>query len=111
MRGVGDIFIESKEIEYKDKAYCEIKIRNTGSYIPSENLKKVFESFYTENKANGTGLGLAISKKIVELHGGKIWCESDKKKGVVFVFLLPTNSIKDEDHSDFPENSKMFGML
>ncbi len=72
----------------------ELRLANSGSYIPPESLEKLFDSFFTSGKKGGTGLGLAIAKKIVELHGGKIYCVSEKSEifptGMVeFVFTLP----------------------
>ena len=55
---------------------------------------KIFESFEqaysdTSRKFGGTGLGLSISKKLVELHNGNIWVESEKGKGSQFHFTIP----------------------
>ncbi|MBI4375936.1 MAG: response regulator [Elusimicrobia bacterium] len=79
----------------------EIRIKDQGPGIPKEHLQKLFHKFYrvetvTPNKANkgpkGTGLGLAITKKIVEMHGGDIWVESEVGKGSQFCFTLPLPS-------------------
>lgn len=65
-------------------------IGNNGSFIPHSDLTKLFDAFYTKNKAGGTGLGLAIAQKIIVAHGGKIWCESSEKNQIVeFFFTLP----------------------
>ncbi len=69
--------------------FCVIEIEDTGSGISKENLKKIFNPFFT-TKPNGTGLGLAISKKIIEEHNGIIKVESEEKKGTIFRIYLPT---------------------
>jgi signal transduction histidine kinase/CheY-like chemotaxis protein len=70
-----------------------IQIEDTGPGIPSELLSQIFEEFQQvgENagSAGTTGLGLAISKRIVELHGGRIWAESEMGLGSSFSFALP----------------------
>lgn len=72
----------------------EITIANTGSFIKAEDLGRIFESYYTNNKKCGTGLGLAIAKKWVNAHGGQISCRSDRTiehpdGQAEFVFDLP----------------------
>jgi signal transduction histidine kinase len=69
--------------------FAEIILGNTNSYIEEQDIKHLFEPFYTKNKKNGTGLGLSISQKIIQLHGGKISCRSYPNRVVEFVFTLP----------------------
>ncbi|MEX1021460.1 MAG: ATP-binding protein [Litorilinea sp.] len=70
-----------------------VKVKDTGTGIPQAELPRIFERFYKTDRSRamgGTGLGLAISKHIIQLHGGKIWAESDGKSGSSFYFALPT---------------------
>jgi signal transduction histidine kinase len=70
-----------------------VSVADTGPGIAPEDRKRVFEEFQqTElgaEEREGTGLGLALSKKLVELHGGRIWVESEPGKGSTFTFTLP----------------------
>lgn len=82
-----DISILNKENQ------ATVKITNKGKQIPKEKLDKIFEKFYRldssrTNKTGGSGLGLAIAKEIVELHGGRIYAESDMKE-TTFSVILP----------------------
>jgi len=71
-----------------------IAVTDTGIGIPKEDQAVIFEEFrqgsgdYTR-KQEGTGLGLALSKRLVELHGGRIWVESEPGRGSTFRFTLP----------------------
>ena len=72
----------------------EISVSDTGVGIAAEDQPKVFEEFRQvgsdyAHKVEGTGLGLTLAKKFVELHGGKIWVESEAGKGSTFTFTLP----------------------
>ena len=70
-----------------------ISVTDTGPGIPLEDHERIFEEFQQTNvgvqQREGTGLGLALSKRLVELHGGRIWVESEPGQGSRFVFTLP----------------------
>ena len=72
---------------------AEIAVADTGVGIAPEDQEAVFEEFRqvgtADKKAEGTGLGLALSRKFIELHGGRIWVESEVGKGSTFRFTLP----------------------
>lgn len=75
----------------------KITVSDTGPGIAAEQAEKIFDEFYQlrqpgERKAGGVGLGLAISRKLVEMHGGKIWLESGIGEGSLFSFTLPVQS-------------------
>lgn len=78
----------------KSAGEIEIGIEDNGIGISKENLEKVFEKFYRVDQSltreqSGFGLGLSIAQKTVELHGGKIWAESEGLgKGSTFIFTL-----------------------
>jgi PAS domain S-box-containing protein len=77
-----------------DPAWMQISVTDSGPGIPGEEVNNVFGRFYQVDRADkqktqGTGLGLAISKALVEMHGGKIWVESELGKGSTFCFTLP----------------------
>ncbi len=76
----------------------EISVSDTGIGIAAEDQPKVFEEFRQvgsdyAHKVEGTGLGLTLAKKFVELHGGRIWVESEVVKGSTFVFTLPIAAV------------------
>jgi signal transduction histidine kinase len=70
-----------------------VTVADSGVGIAPEFHQEVFEDFYrvpgTENQKQGAGLGLAISRRLIQLHGGKIWVESESGAGSKFCFLLP----------------------
>ena len=67
----------------------EVSVSDTGTGIPDDKLKGVFETFYT-TKQQGTGLGLSIVRTILETYGGKIWAENrNGGGGAVFRFTIP----------------------
>ncbi|MFA5118784.1 MAG: ATP-binding protein [Candidatus Omnitrophota bacterium] len=87
----GSITAACKKIENN---YIQIDITDTGTGIPLEAQKAIFEEFYrVDNLINqqvkGTGLGLALVKHIIEAHKGKIWVSSKLGAGSTFSFTLP----------------------
>jgi signal transduction histidine kinase len=66
----------------------EVSVSDSGTGIPRDKLKDIFETFYT-TKQQGTGLGLSIARTIVETYGGRIWAENGTAGGAVFRFTLP----------------------
>jgi signal transduction histidine kinase len=73
-----------------------VSVADTGPGLAPEDHERVFEEFQQAEagveQREGTGLGLALSKRLVELHGGRIWVDSEPGKGSTFVFTLPARS-------------------
>ncbi len=74
--------------------FVEIAVSDTGIGIAPEDHEAIFEEFRQvgsdyARKREGTGLGLALAKRLVELHGGRIWVKSEVGKGSTFIFTLP----------------------
>jgi len=84
------------EVAAADGAF-RIAVADTGPGIAEDEQKRIFEEFYqadgsSTRKKGGTGLGLSIAKRIIELHGGRIWVESSPGAGAVFRIELPTRT-------------------
>jgi len=85
-----------------------ISVADTGIGIPQADQPRIFERFYRVDVARsrqvgGTGLGLAIAKHLVEIHGGRIWVESEVGQGSQFHFTVP---LYDAEHAVPKSNSK-----
>jgi PAS domain S-box-containing protein len=72
--------------------WLEIEVTNSGSFIPSEHIDKIFNPFFS-TKETGTGIGLAIVHKIVENHGGTISVDSSPDTGTSFRIALPATEV------------------
>jgi signal transduction histidine kinase/HAMP domain-containing protein len=84
--------------------WLKTSVSDTGPGVPPEHAANIFDEFYQlrqpgEKKIGGVGLGLAISKKLVEMHGGKIWVRSELGKGSSFFFTLPRDRVLYSDES------------
>jgi signal transduction histidine kinase len=90
----GSIVVASARVDGE----VHVSVTDTGPGIVAEERELIFEEFHQTDvgvqQREGTGLGLAVSKRLVELHGGRIWVESDRGNGSSFVFTLP---IKEAD--------------
>lgn len=77
--------------------FVEIAVQDTGIGIKPEDQERIFLEFEQvegshQRQLQGTGLGLALTKRLVELHGGRIWVKSEVGRGSTFTFVLPMNS-------------------
>ena len=87
----GEVLLKA---ELLDENAIQISVKDHGIGIPQEELPRIYRRFYqvdssTTRRFGGQGLGLAISKRIVELHGGTIWAESQVGEGSTFYVTLP----------------------
>ena len=71
----------------------EIWVKDTGPGVSAADRERIFKSFEqgaaAERRQGGTGLGLAVSRQLVELHGGRLWLDSEEGEGATFRFTLP----------------------
>ncbi len=93
MRNGGTLEIATELIRKNNKdgtvqRIARIKFKDSGSGIPTQYLKDIFEFYYT-TKRTGTGLGLAIAKQIVEGHKGKIYIQSQENRGTTVFIEIP----------------------
>ncbi len=92
----GKVGIRAKKLD----GHIEVAVWDTGIGISEEDQKLIFEEFQQADqgltdKTEGTGLGLALTRKLVELHGGRIWVESVPDSGSTFTFILPIENAQE----------------
>lgn len=104
----GIISVKAKKVNEN----IEISVTDTGIGIKPEDIRKLFkeftqlESVYTK-EYGGTGLGLALSRKLIELHGGKIWVETEYGRGSKFAFTIPVKATKKlSEYKAIPERDR-----
>ena len=85
MPGGGTVTVRTRRA---DDGAVEVEVGDTGPGIAPEDLRRIFEPFFS-TKSGGTGLGLAFASQVVEEHGGSIGCESEPGRGTVFRVRLP----------------------
>jgi signal transduction histidine kinase len=90
----GTIILRAMPITEKGEPYILCAVEDTGIGIREKDIPTVFEAFRqvdssSARRAQGTGLGLPISRRLVELHGGRMWVESEYGVGSTFYFTLP----------------------
>ena len=75
-----------------------VEVADTGPGVAAEDHRRIFDAFQQgaqrSEQTEGTGLGLTLSKRILELHGGRIWVESEPGQGSTFGVALPTGSVE-----------------
>ena len=85
----GNVIVSSARVNGE----VQVSVSDTGPGIAADDQERIFEDFQQTDlgarQLEGTGLGLALSKRLIELHGGRIWVESELGKGSMFTFALP----------------------
>jgi len=86
----GEVKVKLKKKTLESGDFVELSVFNSGSYIPPDILKNVFDRFYkVDQGSEGTGIGLSLTAALVEAHKGKIDVWSDESAGTTFCVLLP----------------------
>ncbi len=90
----GIVLVAARKVVENGAAFVEVSVRDHGKGISPEAQKRIFSKFAQAEDTltrehQGSGLGLALTKAIVDLHGGRIWCESTPGKGSTFFFTVP----------------------
>jgi two-component system phosphate regulon sensor histidine kinase PhoR len=90
----------------------QVSVADTGVGIARQHLERIFERFYRVDKARsrelgGTGLGLAIVKHLVQLHGGRVWAESEPGQGTIVHFTLLTAKPQERQDEKLDEKARL----
>ncbi|MBN1427962.1 MAG: GAF domain-containing protein [Anaerolineae bacterium] len=101
----GSITIRASHKDYDpetgEPSRVQVDVVDTGIGISQEDIGKLFQAFSqvdgsTTRQVGGTGLGLAISRQFIEMHGGRMWVESEKGVGSIFSFTVPLHAQQQE---------------
>ena len=89
---------EIEVVALKNDACVQVQVSDSGCGISPSYLPHIFDRFFrahagTPNRSGGFGLGLAICREIIELHGGRIWAESQAGRGSTFYFTVPIREV------------------
>jgi two-component system, NtrC family, sensor histidine kinase PilS len=90
----GVLKVEAHPVRSGEKDGVEIKIGDSGLGMREQDLKRIFEPFYT-TRDTGTGLGLAVVSRIIEAYEGRIQVQSEPGKGTIFTLWIPANGSRD----------------
>jgi PAS domain S-box-containing protein len=96
MNDGGRLTVDGRQSTVDGQSSVVIAVKDTGTGITPENMKKLFEPLFT-TKPKGIGLGLAVSKKLVEANDGRIEVESEPGKGSTFTVWLPIHNVTASD--------------
>jgi signal transduction histidine kinase len=88
MKDGWQLSVNSEKLSVNNEQWIRIAVKDTGTGITPENMKKLFEPLFT-TKTKGIGLGLAVSQKLTEVNGGRIEVESEAGVGSTFTVWLP----------------------
>jgi len=99
----GEIVVRGEQ--YPD--YIKVSVKDNGIGIPAKDIPFVFDRFYQveghlTRRHGGMGLGLSVAKVMVEMHGGRIWADSEEGKGSIFSFILPIQAVPPQPESGLP---------
>ena len=91
----------------KQPDYIKVSVKDNGIGIPPKDLSHVFDRFYQveghlTRRHGGMGLGLSVAKVMVEMHGGRIWVDSEEGQGSIFSFILPIHAEPPQPESAAP---------
>ena len=77
--------------ERDSNSHVRLSVRDAGVGFESQNMDKIFDSFYT-TKSGGMGIGLSVSRSIIDRHQGRLWAEPNDGPGATFAFTIPSGS-------------------
>ncbi len=85
---------ERRRVSQQAPNSVKVSVTDSGPGIAPEHHQEIFEDFVrVDRTSSGMGLGLAIAKRLVQAHGGKIWVDSEPRRGCTFTFLLPLDTV------------------